>query len=340
MIPPHLLLLLLILLQLQFLQVSSSSSFAEPEGPARDLLDARIIGGDIVSSNLKYPYFVSLTPSNDNNFFFCGGTLIATDLVLTAAHCLYDLDPVNDAVSVVVGHTKVPLSENPSGSYEVIDVESFTIHPEYGEDSTSFSGHDFAVLKLVSSSQFETVILDDDSYHKFDENSKFRAIGFGLTQEYGDMSDELRDVEVTHQPQVLCQLSYYPAPITTSMICAADPGKDSCNGDSGGPLIAPGPNGSRIQVGVTSWGYGCADPSFPGVYARVASSYGWINSFITNNATQVPSAVPDASTDGIIPSISPSVSPNNTPSSSAFVAGFTIKSSIVLYTVLGLSLFL
>lgn len=59
------------------------------------------------------------------------------------------------------------------------------------------------------------------------------------------------------------------------MICAAteNGGKDSCQGDSGGPMIVNG-----VQTGVVSWGVGCADARYPGVYANVANQLGWIQS--------------------------------------------------------------
>jgi trypsin len=67
----------------------------------------------------------------------------------------------------------------------------------------------------------------------------------------------------------------YEGQITSSMLCAKDEGEDSCQGDSGGPLVVRSDSGDR-QVGVVSWGIGCASPDFPGVYARISTEYDWI----------------------------------------------------------------
>ena len=72
---------------------------------------------------------------------------------------------------------------------------------------------------------------------------------------------------------------YTPDYITSHMLCAAAPDRDSCHGDSGGPLITQ-EDDHFTQIGVVSWGMGCAEPDAPGVYARVTSQLEWILSNI------------------------------------------------------------
>jgi len=80
-----------------------------------------------------------------------------------------------------------------------------------------------------------------------------------------------------------CKSAYGDGSITRKMMCASRDGKDSCQGDSGGPLLVKGADRlSDVQVGVVSWGEGCASPGYPGVYARVSSQIDWINEQISS----------------------------------------------------------
>ncbi|XP_046402910.1 trypsin-1-like [Ischnura elegans] len=93
--------------------------------------------------------------------------------------------------------------------------------------------------------------------------------GWGTTEEGGDLPEHLRHAVVTIVDQKMCNKAY--GSITNNMICAAAPKRDSCQGDSGGPLVVNGK-----LVGIVSFGYGCAQPKFPGVYTRVTALRDWI----------------------------------------------------------------
>jgi len=105
------------------------------------------------------------------------------------------------------------------------------------------------------------------------------AIGFGDLSPGGNSAKKLRRVELAYTPYNSCN-SAYSGDLTTNMICAKDPGQDSCQGDSGGPLFDSQTN---KLIGVVSWGFGCALPEYPGVYARVSKRFDWIKNKICND---------------------------------------------------------
>ena len=74
-----------------------------------------------------------------------------------------------------------------------------------------------------------------------------------------------------------CRGKYGHSRITDYMICAGDVGRDSCQGDSGGPLSVLGQDDRYSQIGIVSWGKGCAKPGYPGVYTRLTSLLDWVN---------------------------------------------------------------
>ena len=85
----------------------------------------------------------------------------------------------------------------------------------------------------------------------------------------------------------------YEGQITSNMLCAREEGggEDSCQGDSGGPLVIKGANASEdVQVGVVSWGIGCASKDYPGVYARVSAQYDWIKGEVCKGSKNPPSS--------------------------------------------------
>jgi len=106
-----------------------------------------------------------------------------------------------------------------------------------------------------------------------------RVIGMGSTATDGStVSDPLLYVDVDTVGKAQCESDYGTGIFSDFMLCAAAPGRDSCQGDSGGPIfdLSDPPK----QVGVVSWGYGCADPNYPGVYARISGDYTWLQTNI------------------------------------------------------------
>lgn len=241
-------------------------------GTSADDASTLIVNGT-ESINGRYPYQVSLVTKCGNQF--CSATLVDTDWVLCAAHC------GGCGKSVHIG--RHDLSEGDE-SYEVIEIEREIIHPDF---NLSNLDNDFMLMKLASSSSYSPVLLDDGSTDLV-EGTNVTAIGWGTTSAGGLLSDVLLEVEMDTLENSNCSNAYGDL-ITDNMICASREGKDTCQGDSGGPLIFKGSDASTdIQIGVTSWGYGCAHPSYPGVYARISAKIDWIDEVISAEKTSTP----------------------------------------------------
>jgi len=222
----------------------------------------RIVGGS-ATDPAEYPWQVAL---KQNGGTFCGGSLIDACTVLTAAHCKTN---VNNFQVVLGDYSK---SSNTNDGTEVVtSASSWTNHPNYNSNTQN---NDFAILKLSQCVTFTNhiapVCLPESSSSSYTGQTGLVS-GWGTTSSGGAQPDKLNAVGVT-----IRQCYGYPAnQITNNMLCAASSGKDSCQGDSGGPLVAE-EGGAYSLVGVVSWGYGCADANYPGVYAKTTSQLTWI----------------------------------------------------------------
>ena len=109
--------------------------------------------------------------------------------------------------------------------------------------------------------------------------NKCYTSGWGTTSSGGSSPTNLRYVQVPAITNAKCnEDEAYNGLITDSMLCAGLPGtggKDACQGDSGGPYVCD-ENGKAVVAGVVSWGFGCARPEYPGVYARNTEALQWI----------------------------------------------------------------
>ncbi|XP_044210526.1 transmembrane protease serine 5 [Thunnus albacares] len=240
----------------------------------------RIIGG--VEATLgRWPWQVSLYYSNRHT---CGGSIITSQWVVTAAHCVhnYRLPQVS---SWVVYAGIVTRSSAKMAQHTGYAVEKIIYNKNYNHRSHD---SDIALMKLRTPLNFSDTIrpvcLPQYDYD-LPGGTQCWISGWGYTQPDGVHSpDTLKEAPVPIISTKKCNSScMYNGEITSRMLCAGyTEGKvDACQGDSGGPLVCQEDNVWRL-VGVVSWGTGCAEPNHPGVYTKVAEFLGWIYEMIEN----------------------------------------------------------
>ena len=236
------------------------------------ILRPRVVGGE--PAQHEWPSVASI---QDDFGHSCGGSLIASDLVLTAAHCIFGESPRN--LSVVLGRHDLSTNDG-----ERIDIAEIIVHPNY--DDWTFDS-DIAIVRLVRPTPRQPVEYASPSHAQFFAPSVDAAVvGWGALSEGGYGSDSLREVTVPIVSNAVANApESYDGQVTGNMLAAgyAEGGKDSCQGDSGGPLMVTGGQGQSLLVGVVSWGYGCGRPAYYGIYTRVANFSSWIDAVLPNS---------------------------------------------------------
>jgi trypsin len=241
-----------------------------------------VVGGHDASSG-EYPAVAKIT----YGAFQCTGTLIDPSTVLTAGHCssLTGAAVATPAsypaplIDVQIGATK-----DGDGTADNPTVSKVIMEPNY----LIGSGYDISLLKLSRPSTKTPVKVAGASERSLWTAGTVETIaGWGVTQENGDAPTTLQEANVPITTDATCGAAYSDFDAKT-MVCAGYPqgGTDTCQGDSGGPLFGHAADGSLRVVGATSFGNGCAQAGYPGVYSRVADTTlrEWIRS-------QAPSAV-------------------------------------------------
>jgi len=246
----------------------------------RGISSGRIVGGDPVELS-DNPWQVALVRgliAEPNRSQFCGGSVIAADWVLTAAHCVRNSivreEPAR--INVVAGTSKFVFGG------ERVQVATIQVHPRY---NATTQDSDYALLRLSRplTTGGTTVTRPVDTASATTEvpdNTTVLVTGWGATAEGAPGSLDLLGAAIPVVSNAVCNRpESYNGDITDTMMCVGrqEGGIDSCQGDSGGPLTAD-LQGRRVLVGVVSWGEGCARRLKYGVYARVSKAADWIAS--------------------------------------------------------------
>lgn len=266
---------------LRYLQQSNQATTDTSNNSANNTtLTPQIVGGDTTSAG-SFPWISGLLISsipNGRDAQFCGGTLVEPDLVVTAAHCVFDISNSED-IQVVVGVSD--LRTLPYASR--IAVAGFIYNPNFNFDTLD---SDIALIRLakpVSNTPlpFITPSLMSQVY----AGKTMRVTGYGyLDGSSKELPNQLQTALLPYVDHTVCNdrmslLLQQTNSVTNSQICAGSGNGsiDACNGDSGGPL-STSINGVTYLTGIVSWGVGCAYPGAYGVYTEVADFNSWISS--------------------------------------------------------------
>ncbi|XP_029669317.1 venom serine protease 34-like [Formica exsecta] len=230
----------------------------------------RIVGGTETGIN-EYPMMCGLVDST-NKLIYCGCTIISQQYILTAAHCIEDRN-IN-TIGIIVGEHDITTGRETNAT-KLFRVSKCTMHPYYKEIH-----NDIAVCKIVGSITYSAevgpVCLPFEHKRDTFAGAIVDVLGWGLLEFGGTKSTTLQKVKLNVISPTKCQY-YYPE-LTDKNMCTYSPGKDSCQMDSGGPVLWQNPTTlNLVLVGITSTGIGCGTTE-PSISTRTGAFIDWIMS--------------------------------------------------------------
>ncbi|XP_067391384.1 serine protease 27-like [Emydura macquarii macquarii] len=247
-------------------------------GCGQPRISGRIVGGGDALRG-RWPWQVSI---QRNGHHLCGGSLLSAQWVVSAAHCF--------EFSLLVSSYRVHLGEYqlsyPSPCRVSSPVSQIFIHPNY---NSTWKSADIALVQLTEPVQYSDDIRPicwPGPSDSFPDNYTCWVTGWGATNSevFLPPPQTLQEVQVQTIDIAACNTLYNIElnpkigrdPIKPGMICAGDAEgqRDSCKGDSGGPLACDH-NGTWFLMGIVSWGDGCGQPNRPGVYTWTMAYGEW-----------------------------------------------------------------
>ncbi|KYN43833.1 Plasma kallikrein [Trachymyrmex septentrionalis] len=245
---------------------------------------ARVVGGEDADAN-EWCWQVALI--NSLNQYLCGGALIGTQWVLTAAHCVTNIVRTGDAIYVRVGDHDLTRKYGSPGA-QTLRVATTYIHHNHNSQTLD---NDIALLKLHGQAELKDgvcLVCLPARGVSHTAGKRCTVTGYGYMGEAGPIPLRVREAEIPIVSDAECirkvnavteKIFILPA---SSFCAGGEQGNDACQGDGGGPLVCQD-DGFYELAGLVSWGFGCGRQNVPGVYVKVSSYIGWINQIISVN---------------------------------------------------------